>query len=235
MLTVNRLQKTYSDSRGIKALSFSVDSGEIASFVGPNGAGKTTLFRTLAGAAGQYSGQCLLNGRDISIPRAENKISWLDETPFAFPEMTPVQFALYIREMKGLDTAEAELEELMESFELSGHKNRKIRTLSQGMQRKAAVLPIFLGTPELLVLDEPTNGLDTRAVITLKQLLLKEKAAGAAILLSSHILDFVGNVSDTVYFLKGGEICAKEKPADTGLEDAYRRLFLQKTEKTYTG
>jgi len=226
MLVVNGLQKIYSNSRGIRSIEFCVDNGEIASFVGPNGAGKTTLFRTLAGVVDDYSGQCLLNGSEISTTDAKKEISWLDETPFTFTEMTPIQFALYFREMKDLKISETEIDELIIAFELSAHKNMKIRTLSQGMQRKAAMLPIFLGTPKLFILDEPTNGLDTRAVITLKQLLLKSKKDGAVILLSSHILDFVSNVSDTVYFLKDGNVCAKEKPADTKLEVTFTQLYM---------
>lgn len=225
MLEVNALTKTYENQQGIRDISFKAKNGEIIAFVGPNGAGKTTLFRILAGVVDNYSGNCVLNGCDITNPEKRRKIGWLDETPFAFPEMTPIQFAFYLREMKELAVDDAEINNLLETFELYKYRNQKIKAFSQGMYKKAAMLPVLMGQPELLILDEPTNGLDTNAIISLKQLLLQAKERGAIILLSSHILDFVGKIADTVLFLKEGSICIEKSNIEMDLEDIYQQLY----------
>jgi ABC-type multidrug transport system ATPase subunit len=224
MLEARCITKLHNGGRGIRNVSFKAGCGEIAAFVGPNGAGKTTLFRCLAGVIDDYSGEAALNGLDLSSQASFGKIGWLDEKPFAFLQMTPVQFAMYVREMKGMQTDETEIFEILKSFALFSAKDRKMKSFSNVMLRKAAAAPVFMGRPELLLLDEPATGMDASGLIALKKLMIKARDRNATVLISSHILDFVDKLADTVFFIKDGGICDR-RTRGPELNNLYVRLY----------
>jgi len=223
MLQVRNLTKQYGD-RGILNLSFKADSGSVLAVVGPNGAGKTTLFRCLAGLQSCDSGECMLDEEMLNrVPR--NDIGFLPENPYLPPDFTPYQTALYYLQMRKSRFTDAMLRQAFQQLGAWDYRNIKNSQLSQGMLKKASAVLAFIEEPRLLILDEPTNGLDTHSVILFKEQVQKAKSAGAIVLISSHILDFVGHIADDILFLHYDFSKRMQVSENAMLEEEYKRLF----------
>ena len=225
MLEVSRLTKRYGSGGGISDVSFSVPAGSAAAVVGPNGAGKSTLFNILAGILPREAGTCLLDGIKLKQLKP-GEIGFLPEKSYLIPDFTPAQMLMYVNQMRELFLSNGEIEKLISLYDLEEFRNQKNKTLSQGMAKRAAMACAMMGIPRLLILDEPTNGLDTQSVILLKNALKRHKKRGAVILISSHILDFLDGVADEILFLKSGELIRAGKKTSTEIETMYRELFL---------
>jgi ABC-type multidrug transport system ATPase subunit len=226
MLTAKGITKEYPSGGGIFDASFSVPDGEIMAVVGPNGAGKSTLFNTIAGIVQPESGECRLSG--VSVDRLKpREFSFLPEDNYLIPNFTPLQMLLYVNQMKDLYWSNDEIRGLMEEFNMGGFANKKNNSLSQGMRKRVALACTLMGSPKLLILDEPTNGLDTQSTIVLKKAIKKSAAQKAVVLISGHVLDFLDKVADEAIFLERGRIIDAEKTGGSGLEEIYENLYMK--------
>lgn len=133
---------------------------------------------------------------------------------------------MYVNQMKELSLSDAEIEKQILLYDLNEYRNKRNKTLSQGMEKRVALACAMMGKPRLLILDEPTNGLDTQSVILLKEAVRRRRESGAVLLVSSHILDFVDSIADELLFLKDGRLirCGAKTAEET--ESMYRELFM---------
>jgi ABC-type multidrug transport system ATPase subunit len=225
MLTAKGITKEYPSGGGIFDASFSVPDGEIMAVVGPNGAGKSTLFNTIAGIVQPESGECRLSG--VSVDRLKPlEFGFLPESDYLIPNFTPLQMLLYVNQMKDLHLNDDKINGLIEEFKLGGFANKKNNSLSQGMRKRVALACTLMGSPKLLILDEPTNGLDTQSTIVLKKAIKESAAQKAVVLISGHVLDFLDKVADEAIFLERGRIIDAEKTGGSGLEEIYENLYI---------
>lgn len=226
MLTVNGITKYYDRQNGIENIHFSCQNGEAAAVIGPNGAGKSTLLRILAGVLKADAGSVMLDGCDTGDYKSRRQIGYMpDQMEFA-QRLTVKNFLNLVSDYKFGGLFKEELEQAVVSFGLEAYRNQALHKLSMGNRKKTAMIAAFLGSPRLIILDEPTNGVDTSGIIALKQAVRTARDSGSIIIVSSHILDFLGSISDHYIFLKDGRIAAAEK-ANGNPEDRYRMLYLQ--------
>ncbi|MGD9910368.1 MAG: ABC transporter ATP-binding protein [Candidatus Izemoplasmatales bacterium] len=205
-IKITNLKKYYGKSRGLESATFSVREGEIFGFVGPNGAGKTTLIRILLGlihpTLGEVSIFNQLPGKDS--PQLNKEIGYLPSEAFFFPEMKVKDVLKFYGAMRKI-SSEREME-LIERFDLD--LSKKVSELSFGNKKKLGIVVALMHQPKLLILDEPTTGLDPLMQQTFLELLLEEKKKGVTIFLSSHILSEVEKICDRVALIREGEIKA---------------------------
>ena len=223
IISIKNLTCDYGGGRGVFDLSFAVEEGEVFGFLGPNGAGKTTTIRHLMGFSRPKRGQCSIQGLDSwkSAAEIQKNLGYIaGET--AFPDdMTGVAFLRFLAEyrgMKGLGRAQ----ELMERFDLDGRG--RLRRMSRGMKQKVAIVAAFMHDPGVLILDEPTGGLDPLMQGRFIDLILEEKGRGKTILMSSHMFDEVERTCSRVAILRQGRLAAVE--AVEKLKAAQRTTYL---------
>ena len=229
MLTISNLTKRYRNGKGLGPISMTIEKGEVVGIVGPNGAGKTTFFSILAGIGAPQSGTItLVTGErahtGVRIP--SEHIGFLPEIPFLQRAFTPIEAVQFDAAMRKSPISKSEAKEHLSSFGAHSYMNRPIKTLSQGQSKRVELACAFLGSPDILVLDEPLNGLDIQSVINLREKIFAEKARGATILISSHILTFIDEVAGRIVFLDDGHIVGEVDPREQEAEKAYRELFL---------
>lgn len=210
VIKVNHATKDYGHGRGIFDVSFKVEKGEAFGFLGPNGAGKSTTIRHLMGFSKLDDGELSINGKNSwkSAANIKNDVGYLPGE-LAFPKgMTGDQFIEYMaKERQLIDMTRTK--ELKEIFEVDSSK--KIKEMSLGMKRKLAVVTAFMHSPRILILDEPTSGLDPVMQERFIQFILKEKAEGKTILLSSHIFTEVEATCDRIAIIKDGVVVSTVK------------------------
>ena len=204
IVTARGLTKYYGASRGVVDLDFDVDAGEVFALLGPNGAGKTTTIRLLLDLIRPSSGSVTLFGgdprRDVALRR---RVGYLPGDLRLYERLSPAELFEYFAHLRGL-RGSGRAAELAERLELE--LDRPIRTLSKGTRQKVGLVQAFMHAPELVVLDEPTAGLDPLVQQTFHGLLAEAKAGGAAIFLSSHVLPEVQQVADRVALIRDGRL-----------------------------
>lgn len=221
MLRVRGLSKEYAPGVGLLHGDFDGSPGDVLALVGPNGSGKSTLLQILCDVHRPDRGECLLGGEPLH--KRKQDIGYLPEIPYLIDALTGYQFLQFIAGMKGIRDFDP-IQELLRFWEGEASARQKLGSLSQGQRKKIALVAALLGNPPLLILDEPTNGLDTTALLQLKHLLRQRSDEKKITLLSSHVLDFVKSVATQVIFLQNGHTL----PADTaiaGIEERYGALF----------
>lgn len=201
-IEVKALKKYYGTHRGLENATFSVNEGEIFGFVGPNGAGKTTLIRVLLGLIQKTEGTALIFNHAVGLDSSSlnKEIGYLPSEAFFFPEMTVKDVLSFYRQMRGTDSLR--MEELCLRFDLD--LTKKVEELSFGNKKKLGIVVALMHQPKLLILDEPTTGLDPLMQQTFLELLLEEKQKGVTIFLSSHILSEVEKICDRVAIIRDG-------------------------------
>lgn len=213
MIEVNHLSKFYGKHHAVDDVTFSMEEGHIYGLLGPNGAGKSTTMNMMTGYLAASRGTVTIDGLDIlkNARKAKQKIGYLPEIPPLYPDMTVTEYLRFVIQLKEVDrkNRSAELERLMETANLEDVRNRLIRNLSKGYRQRVGLAGALAGDPVLIILDEPTVGLDPRQLSDFRALLLKLKP-DHIILLSSHILAEVSDVCDHIFILSKGKIILSE-------------------------
>ncbi len=214
------LEKSFGEVAAVSALSFSVSAGMTVGFVGPNGAGKTTTFRMLAGSLGPTRGRVRIAGYDLGERPFEAKrlIGYMPEAPPLYPEMTAREYLNYRADLRGVPRASRKktVESSAERTQIQGALGTPIRELSKGFRQRVALSDALLGEPPVLLLDEPTAGLDPNQVLEFRAL-LRELGRERAVLLSTHVLSEVEAVCETALVIHHGRLVAQGRLAELAL------------------
>ncbi|MBR2779599.1 MAG: ABC transporter ATP-binding protein [Firmicutes bacterium] len=216
MIEVRNLTKKYGNNVALDDLSFHVEKGRIYGFLGPNGAGKSTAMNIITGYLAATEGDVLINGHDIlKEPRAARScIGYLPEQPPLYQEMTVREYLDFAAELKGIAKADrsAEVDRAEETLQLQDVEDRLIRNLSKGYKQRVGFAQALLGKPDILVLDEPTVGLDPKQIIEIRSL-IRQLGEEHTVILSSHILAEVSEVCDHIMIISKGKLVASS-PAE---------------------
>ncbi len=215
MVRVEHLTKHYGPTIGIKDLSFQIDRGEVLGFLGPNGAGKTTTMKILTCYMPPTSGFAEICGFNILDNQMEvrRRIGYLPENNPLYPDMRVGEYLDFVARMKGVSGSRitSEINRVIELCKLEEVHRRMIGTLSKGFQQRVGIAQAILSEPDLLILDEPTLGLDPQQIRDIRQL-IKELGAQQTVILSSHILPEVSQVCNRIIIINRGELVAVDTP-----------------------
>lgn len=215
MIEVRDLVKMYGSHMAVDHLSFTIEKGKIYGFLGPNGAGKSTTMNIMTGYLGATEGSVQINGHDIlQEPEAAKKsIGYLPEVPPLYLEMTVEEYLEFAAELKKIpkDEREEQIREVIRLTKLADVKDRLIQNLSKGYRQRAGLAQAILGFPEILILDEPTVGLDPKQIIEIREL-IRRLAKEHTVILSSHILAEVREVCDYIMIISRGRLVASDTP-----------------------
>lgn len=207
-LEVNEVTKRYGSQTVLDKISFSLNKGEVVGLVGPNGAGKTTIMSIITGLVKNYSGQVLIDGRDIKDKRRvkEKYIGCVIDTPGLYPNMTGLENLRFFSHFFG-NVSEAEIVEIVKMLGLENSVNKTVKKYSFGMRQRLGIAQAVLGYPKLVILDEPTNGLDPNIIPGIRQFIKYISAEkGITVLISSHILTEIEAMCDKALLIKSGSI-----------------------------
>jgi ABC-2 type transport system ATP-binding protein len=222
MIEVSHLVKTYRDLKAVQDVSFKVEKGEIVGFLGPNGAGKTTTMRTITGVLPPTSGSVKVAGFDVFEQPLEVKrrIGYLPETPPLYVDMTVRAYLNFVAEIKGVPSKarKGEIERVAAKTNCDKFIRRVIGNLSKGQKQRVGLAQALLGDPEVLILDEPTIGLDPAQIIEVREL-IKSLAGKHTIVLSTHILPEVVMTCQRVLIISQGKVVADDTLR--GLQNAH--------------
>lgn len=215
MIEIENLTKKYGDHVAIDHLSFRIDRGMIYGFLGPNGAGKSTTMNIMTGYIAATEGTVKINGYDIlkEPEKAKKSIGYLPEIPPVYPDMTVYEYLKFVAELKKVPKEERkeQIEDIMEQTRVYDVKDRLIKNLSKGYKQRVGLAQAIIGYPEVIILDEPTVGLDPKQIIEIREL-IKELARKHTVILSSHILSEVSAVCDHIMIISKGKLVASDTP-----------------------
>lgn len=204
MISVKNISKSYRDVKALDNFSYDFDYG-IYAILGPNGSGKSTLMNILTDNIIPDSGSILFSGKSGTAKTKDQKIGYIPQYPGMYPNFTVHEMLDYIAVLNKAENREAQIQELMTVFDLNEYAHKKIRALSGGTRQRLAIAQGFIGTPMLVILDEPTAGLDPMQRVTFKNFIAEQKGK-MTIIISTHIVSDVEEVADEVIFLKRGVI-----------------------------
>ena len=224
MIEVRNLTKHYGDHVAVDNLTFTVTKGKIYGLLGPNGAGKSTTMNMIAGCLSTTSGEISIGGYDIlkHPQKAKRLIGYLPEIPPLYTDMTPYEYLMFVAGAKGVRTekAERQVEQAMKLTYLTDVQDRLIANLSKGYRQRVGIAQAMLGNPEVIILDEPTVGLDPKQIIEIRDL-IRRLGEVKTVIVSSHILAEIQAVCDHVMIISHGKLVANDTIAH--LEDAVNR------------
>jgi len=212
MVEVKNITKCYGDKKAVDNVSFTVNSGEILGFLGPNGAGKSTTMNIITGYLSSSSGTVTIDGCEIlDDPKgAKSKIGYLPEIPPLYMDMTVQKYLEFMYDLKKVKLDKEEhIEEVCRLVKISSVTHRLIKNLSKGYKQRVGLAQALLGNPPVLILDEPTVGLDPKQIIEIRNL-VKSLGKKHTVILSSHILSEVQAICDRVVIISNGKIVADE-------------------------
>jgi ABC-2 type transport system ATP-binding protein len=214
MIEVHDLTKNYGSVTAVNSISFTASPGQVTGFLGPNGAGKTTTMRMLTGFLPPTSGKALVAGHDVFEESMEvrKRVGYLPENVPLYRDMTALGYLMYIGEIRGVSNRRAKALETLERVALISRANSRIRTLSKGMRQRVGLAQALIHDPEVLILDEPTIGLDPIQVLELRDL-VRELGQSHTVLFSTHILSEAEQVCDNVVIINRGQIVAEGSPS----------------------
>ena len=215
MIEVQELTKKYGSVAVVDSISFTAKPGQVTGFLGPNGAGKTTTMRMLTGFLPPTSGKALVAGHDVFDQSMEvrKRVGYLPENVPLYRDMTALGYLMYIGEIRGVPNRRAKALETLERVALVSRANSRIRTLSKGMKQRVGLAQALIHDPEVLILDEPTIGLDPIQVLELRDL-VRELGRNHTVLFSTHILSEAEQVCDNVVIINRGQIVAEGSPQE---------------------
>ncbi len=217
MIEVNQLTKRYARHQAVCGIDFSVARGEIVGFLGPNGAGKTTTLRMLTGYLPPSSGTATIAGFDIfrQSLEARRKIGYMPENVPLYEDMRVREYLKFRGQLKGLNNSDTRrrVAEVIDTCGLEGVRRKMIKTLSKGYRQRVGLADALVHDPELLILDEPTNGLDPNQIRQIREL-IRHLGQTHTVLISTHILSEVEMICNRVIIIDGGKIKAADTPAN---------------------
>ena len=215
MITVEHLTKCYGDFKAVDDLSFTIGEGHVYGFLGPNGAGKSTTMNIMTGCLSATEGTVRVGGHDIFEEPNEAKrlIGYLPERPPLYLSEDPVEYLTFVGEAKGLrgEALRQQIGEVMDLTGITAMKNRRISALSKGYQQRVGIAQALLGDPKVIILDEPTVGLDPQQIIEIRTL-VKELGQSHTVIFSSHILSEVQAICDEILIIAHGKLVAFDDP-----------------------
>lgn len=213
MIEVKDLVKRYGDNTAVDGVSFTVEKGRIYGFLGPNGAGKSTTMNIITGCLAATEGSVTIGGYDIYEEPVEAKscIGYLPEQPPLYTDMTPYEYLEFVGSAKGLrgDRLYKAVEAVIDRTGLTAYADRLIKNLSKGYRQRVGIAQAIIGDPEIIILDEPTVGLDPRQMIEIREL-IRDLGEDHTVILSSHILTEISAVCDYVIIIAHGHIVASD-------------------------
>lgn len=217
MIKIDKLKRAYGDYVAVEDISFSIEKSEIVGLLGHNGAGKTTIMKMISGYLEPSAGRIVIDDIDIATDRTavQQRLGYLPESLPIYPEMNVADYLDYAAKLKGLtaETARDEIRRVVKATDITAKLLAPIATLSRGYKQRLSVAQVLLGKPRLLILDEPTNGLDPTQTQHMRDL-IRELAQDATVILSTHIMQEVDALCDRVLILRAGELAL-----DARLED----------------
>lgn len=215
MIEVRNLVKKYGNHVAVDHLNFTVEKGKIYGFLGPNGAGKSTTMNMITGYIASTEGDILIDGHNIleEPEEAKKRIGYLPEIPPLYQDMTVREYLEFAAELKAIprEKKKSNIEEVMSTTKIEDVKNRLIKNLSKGYKQRVGLAQALLGYPEIIILDEPTVGLDPKQIIEIRDL-IKGLGRKHTVILSSHILSEVSAVCDHVLIIDKGRLVASDSP-----------------------
>ena len=233
MVEVTNLSKSYGDKVALRNISFSIEPGQVVGLLGLNGAGKSTTMNILTGYISATSGKVAIDGHDILSQgrKAKSLIGYLPEQPSFYPEMRVDEHLNFICDLKGVYKNKSErmahLDEVSQRVGINQVRKRMIRNLSKGYRQRVGFAQALIGSPKVIILDEPTAGLDPSQIIEIRKL-IKECGKTSTVIVSSHILFEIGTVCDRVIVIHEGQMIADGTPESlTGETEAVGRLIVQ--------
>ena len=230
MIEVRNLTKRYGDLVAVRDISFTADKGQILGFLGPNGAGKTTTMRIITGFMPPSSGTVQVAGYDIleNSHEVRKRIGYLPENPPVYADMTVTSYLRVVGKIRGIPRAELDdsVGRVLHTCALGSVSERTIGHLSKGFRQRVGLAQALIHNPSVLVLDEPTIGLDPRQIIEIRTL-IRELAGERTVILSTHILPEVGQLCEKVVIINEGRIAVEDTLADLTREMSLEQVFLR--------
>lgn len=213
MIEVKNLVKKFGNYTAVDHLNFHIKKGQIYGFLGPNGAGKSTTMNMITGYIAATEGEVKINGHDIfeEPELAKKSIGYLPEIPPVYMDMTPAEYLAFSAELKGIgkDKRKAMVQDILEMTGILSMQNRLIKNLSKGYRQRVGLAQALIGYPEVLILDEPTVGLDPKQIIEMREL-IRNLGKTHTVILSSHILSEISEVCDYVMIISNGRLVASD-------------------------
>ena len=217
MISIEHLTKYYGDHLAVDNISFEISEGHVYGFLGPNGAGKSTTMNIIAGCLSASDGKVLIDGHDIfeEPDKAKKCIGYLPEHPPLYMNESPLEYLRFVGEAKGLRGAalSAQVNEVIEKTGIHHVRNRRIATLSKGYKQRVGIAQALLADPKVIILDEPTVGLDPIQIIEIREL-ITELGKTHTVIFSSHILSEVQAICDRILMIAGGRLVAFGEPEE---------------------
>jgi ABC-2 type transport system ATP-binding protein len=236
MIELDRVTKKYGTKTAVHELSLSIPTGELFAFLGPNGAGKTTTIKMLCGLLFPTAGRVAIGGHDLATDgdRARQLLAYVPDLPFLYEKLTGREFLQFVADMYGLprDEGRRRLDEVIDLFNLRDFIDDLTERYSHGMRQRTVFASALVHQPRVLIVDEPTVGLDPRSVRELKDLLRRQANQGTTVFLSSHSLDVVEELADRIAILSQGRLIGcgtlaalrAQASVDGSLEDVFLTL-----------
>ena len=226
MLEVKNLKKNFGDFQAVKGVSFGVAEGEVLGFLGPNGAGKSTTMRMITGFLPPTEGTAVICGHDITSDpfAAKAALGYLPESAPSYKQMTVRDYLKFIAEVRGLADVKKAVADVIVKAKLEGVAAQTIETLSKGYRQRTAFAAAIIHDPKVLIMDEPTDGLDPNQKFTVREMIKDMAAQGKAIIISTHILEEVDAVCSKVVVIADGEKKFDGTPAELKAMDPSGKL-----------
>jgi ABC-2 type transport system ATP-binding protein len=217
LIEVQNLTKVYGGKTAVEDVSFKIRNGRIYGLLGPNGAGKSTTMNIMTGCLSPTEGTVLINGYDICDQpiEAKRQIGYLPEQPPLFVDMTPAEYLTFVAEAKGVsdELIDRQVKEAMQVTDILSVKDRLIRNLSKGYRQRVGIAQAILGSPDIIILDEPTVGLDPQQLTEIRAL-VRKLGEKLTVIISSHILSEISELCDHVIILSEGHVVADDDMAE---------------------
>lgn len=230
MLRAENVAKRFGSKTVVHNLTFDLAGGQVVGFLGPNGAGKTTTLRTITGLTAPTTGQVYIGGRNVhaDLRAAAELYGYVPDSPFLFPKLTGPELIQFVASVRGISPTLAArfTDKWIERFELEEWRSAYLDECSLGTKRKWAILSALVHEPGVLIMDEPLNGLDPKSVRAVKDLFVELKAKGDLVLMSTHLLDVVSAVCDSVMIINHGNLILPNTPIQEvpTLEETFLRM-----------